>query len=455
MRVSTRATAPTASALDGPDLPVFVPAQETFVGRERELDRLDRVFELVRLGPVPQAVVVHGTAGVGKTALAAEWATRKARDHAPVWWVKADSPASIVSGLSELTRVLRPVVPEFFEGEGRWEWALQWLSSHDGWVLVLDDVRNPGNVRVLLSRIGTGGQVLLTSRLALGWDGIAVPTELDVPELDEVVDMFTRYAGREVEGAEALCADLRRLPVAVTRAGELVGESWWPVHEYRTAAAEYVMGEAPHASESEASPVRGVSPLRGTLWQVLRAADDAVPEELLLTLAWFGAPPVPRTVVSGIDTPSAVARALEFLTEHELVRTHDDTVLLHPVLARVADPNDPHRGREVIDTARRRALTCLAGALPDDPDDPEAWPSWWQLVPHVEALAERLPARDDTDAFAHMLTAYARFLLGQGQPGRGTVALERADRPYAHARHGRVPDAGYGGTARGRAPRGG
>ncbi|MEV7194715.1 tetratricopeptide repeat protein [Streptomyces sp. NPDC093510] len=400
-----------ASPVRALDLPVVVPRQEVFVGRTRELDHLNHVCEAARLGPAPRAVVLHGVEGVGKTALATEWATRMAVDHGPVWWMQADSPASIVRGLAELTRVLRPAVPEFFAGEGRWEWALQWLSAHEDWVLVLDDVRNPADVRVLLSRFSAGGHVLITSRTATGWEGIATPTELGVLELDEAVELFTRYWGRDAEGAAALCEDLGRLPLAVERAGKCVGSNWGVEDEGQGVVVESRWHEAAYLSRR----VR----------QFLRSSGDTVTRQLLSSLAWLAPDPVPREVLTGGVDPSETARALEFLSGRGLVRLGADTVLLPAStasLVRLTVQGDPDRG----EAARQRAVACIADALPEDPDDPATWPSWWRLVPHVEELAEHSSDRDDIHVVTTMLAAYVRFLVGQGQLRRAVDALERA-----------------------------
>ncbi|MCC5698168.1 AAA family ATPase, partial [Klebsiella pneumoniae] len=54
------------------------PAPAGFVGREREMAELDRTLN--RRGPANPVVVITGTAGIGKSALALTWAHRVARD---------------------------------------------------------------------------------------------------------------------------------------------------------------------------------------------------------------------------------------------------------------------------------------------------------------------------------------------------------------------------------------
>ncbi|MGA4845560.1 SAV_2336 N-terminal domain-related protein [Streptomyces sp. G5(2025)] len=199
-----------------------VPRAVHFIGRHLELRRLGRelLHPRARTGR-PRAIVVHGPAGVGKSALAAAWARGVAAgdQHGPVWWVTADSHPSIVDGLSALTRALQPSVPDFLTRKVREEWAVRWLACHHGWSLVLDGVRDPADVADLLPRLGTGGGVLITSRVADGWQGVAEPVELAAPELGEAVALLNAYAGRTVPGADVLCEQLGRLPLAVAQAG--------------------------------------------------------------------------------------------------------------------------------------------------------------------------------------------------------------------------------------------
>ena len=48
-------------------------------------------------------------------------------------------------------------------------WAAAWLQAHHGWLLVLDNVNDPGDVEPLLGQL-TGGHILVTTRRDTGWD---------------------------------------------------------------------------------------------------------------------------------------------------------------------------------------------------------------------------------------------------------------------------------------------
>lgn len=405
-----------------------VVARERFVGRRNVLERLDR--ELLTLGPWSAGhhrVVLHGPGGMGKTCLALEWAAGvvRADTMGPVWWVDADSPASIVKSLSGLTRALQPSVPEFLAREGRWEWALQWLTSHEGWVLVFDGVEKPEDVRVLLSRLGANGSVLITSRRATGWEEIATPMELDALELAEAVAMFPQYVGAERAEVELLCEALGRHPLALTQAAAYVGSNDVSVAEYR-AMVEAQMNRLGGAEDGFASP--GMS---GSWRQSLRALSTPTARRLMQILAWYGTDDIPVDLLTGARlTEAELADALRLLEDVGLIARDPGTVSVHRLIAaraRVWDTGEEDESSEQENrAARRTAARCLAEAVPDDTEDPAGWPRWRALLPHIEAFAGHSPPEDDDVAVGSLLAEAARFLMAQGQWEQAQHFLERA-----------------------------
>jgi len=105
-----------------------------------------------------------------------------------------------------------------------------WLASHPGW-LVLDNVTDPGHVKALLGR-APAGRFVITSRRGTGWHGIAAPLPLDVLDPAEARQLLEGILthGRDpgpggLDGADALCADLGYLPLALEHAGAYIAET--------------------------------------------------------------------------------------------------------------------------------------------------------------------------------------------------------------------------------------
>lgn len=162
-----------------------IPRTAGFVGREETLGQLEAAFS------TPGDVViqaVHGLGGIGKSALAAHWAQRFTGN--PRWWITADSKTAVDAGLAELGRALQPALtgmPEDFLIER----AVQWLATHEDWLIVLDNVDHLDDIHSLLGRVTTG-RFLITTRRATGWTGHAATLRLDVLSASEAVELFTR-----------------------------------------------------------------------------------------------------------------------------------------------------------------------------------------------------------------------------------------------------------------------
>lgn len=197
-----------------------------FVGRTRELDRLDAA-----LAAPGRAVVqaVHGLGGIGKSTLAAHWAATRAHGCAPVRWINAGSPADVQQGLAELARALQPALANALLPETLAERALQWLATHTGWLLILDNVNDPADIASLTQGPATG-RLLITSRLATTWNRVATTVvRLGVLDPNESLDLLTRIitaAGpRDLDGSTELCAELGHLPLAIEQAAAYLVEN--------------------------------------------------------------------------------------------------------------------------------------------------------------------------------------------------------------------------------------
>jgi hypothetical protein len=207
-----------------------------FVGRAGARARLDR-----QPGDGMAAQAVLGAAGVGKSALAARWAADRG-DCRPAWWIIASSRPAVDAGLAGLAVALEPILATALPASALRERAIDWLASHTGWLLVLDDVADPDDVRELVARV-PAGRFLVTSRRATGWDGIAVTMPLDVLPEDEAVallcSMLPGTGFPEADGAAELCRELGCLPLALEQAGAWIAQSAITPRAYLDLLARY------------------------------------------------------------------------------------------------------------------------------------------------------------------------------------------------------------------------
>lgn len=429
------------------------PRSGVFVGREEDLARLDAATGAeagYEAGADPGAdpgatasaaapVVVHGLGGMGKSTLALHYAHRHRDRYNPIWWIPAESAATIGLGLAALAAHLNPYADlTAASGAEAAAWATTWLQAHDGWLLVFDDAATPGELAPLLGSLTTGRH-LITSRRATGWHHLARPVALDTLTPDAALDLLMRITNWTDDGAAPelaeLAAELGHLPLALEQAAAYIQ------HTALTPAA-YLARLRRHparmfATTASASADSAQQRTIARIWQLTLdaiAARDPLAVEILRTAAWFGPDDVPRELAEALDDdPIAVDEALALLHAYSMITLTPRTFAVHRLVqavARTPDPADPHRGADAIDGARRRAAELLAAALPEDPlFNVAGWPRWRELLPHIEAyaaLTEPTAPDQDGEAIDRVLFEASAFVLGEGRTDRAVAFAERS-----------------------------
>lgn len=415
------------SEVTAPSRLVNVPsAARLFVGRHDDLTALQTALD-----ESEDPVVVHGLGGVGKSTLAARYATAQADRRNPVWWITADTPASLQAGLAALATALQPELTRALPLEALAERALTWLSCQNDWLLVLDNVTDPAHLTPVLNR-ALSGRVLITSRLGTGWHRLGARVlHLDVLTPAQAVELLARITtgGTDrhdpaLEGAADLVEELGCLPLAIEQAAAYL-------HQTRLTPRAYLelLSRQPAAMFDQAAA--GGDPERtiARLWRLTLARLTEVPHALqvLRVLAWYGAEAVPRTLLAPLADPAKLTTALGALAAYNMITLTPQTVTVHRLVqavTRAPDPTDPHRRPTDIDQARHQAIDLLGQALPPDHQDPTHWPAWRTLLPHIDALAARTTV--DDDGLALLLNEAGTFLHDQGAIHRAIAYHRRA-----------------------------
>ena len=226
------------AAVGSPNTPVprQLPAATTsFTGRDAELSALDAFLTSEPVGALPTVLItaIDGTAGVGKTALAVQWAHRNT-DLYPdgqlfvnLRGYDSAQPLSATDTLAGFLRALgvpgQEIPPEEAE---RAAWYRSLLAGRQ-MLVVLDNASDADQVRPLLP--GTPGcAAMVTSRDALAGlvarEG-ARRLDLDLLVLSDAVLLLRALIGARVdaepEAAVALATHCCRLPLALRVAAEL------------------------------------------------------------------------------------------------------------------------------------------------------------------------------------------------------------------------------------------
>jgi tetratricopeptide (TPR) repeat protein len=417
--------------LPAPHSPVFVDRQE---------DMAD-LGVAINGEPPAASPVVYGLGGTGKSTLALHFAHRHCDRYNPVWWIPSDSPTSVISGLAELATRLNPYesLTAKTSAEGA-AWAIDWLQTHGGWLLVFDNADSPRSLEPVLGKLTTGRH-LITSRRATGWHRIAKPLVLNTLPPDAAVDMLMDIIGpsdSDRPALERLASELGHLPLALEQAAAYIQYTAITPAAYldrlRRYPARTFAASAPSGTGREADNQRTIA----RIWQLsLQAITDEEPlaGDILRTFAWFAPDPVPRELAYEMHEDAfAVDDALALLHAYSMITLTRQSFTIHRLVqavARIPDPCDPHRTAEAISQARDHAAQLLHAALPENPlFNVPAWPRWRELLPHVLALTDLIGAGHDTPTTAAILLAACGFLQGDGHYAQAIACAHRAVDAY-------------------------
>ncbi len=413
-----------------PGLENLPEAPGLFVGRAGDLERLEAA-----LAGGGDAVVqaVHGLGGIGKSTLAARYAADRRAGFDVIWWITADTPAAIDTGLAALAGRLQPGLGELLPIPALRDRALGWLASHRRWLIVLDNVTDPAHVKALLAQ-APSGRFVITSRRATGWHGIATPVRLDVLTPAQAGHLLTAIIthGRSpaqtgLDGLDALCAELGYLPLAIEQAGAYIAEAGITPREYLRLLGDYpadIYGQAAEGGDAQRTIAR--------IWRVTfdQFASTPTAVDALRVLAFYAPDGIDRRLLDGLADPIQLTTAIGRLAAYNMITvTPDGRLTVHRLVqavTRTPDPADPHRAPAAIDQARTKATAQLDAAAPADWRAPASWPAWRAILPHVEALAARTTAQADTPDTAKLLNTAALFLENQGVVNRAIALFERS-----------------------------
>ena len=309
---------------------------------------------------------------------------------------------------------------------------MAWLSAHRGWLLILDNVSNPGDIAPLLGRLGSG-RVVVTSRLAEGWHRIGVRRlYLGVLTQQQAIELLTRLgtppdpSSEAWPSADALVAELGCLPLAIDQAGAYLCQTGLTPAAYLD-----LLHDQPQVMYDRTA--RGSDALRtmARIWRVTldHLTDTPLAGDVLRILAWLAPEAIPRELLSRQAEPVDLAEAFGALAAYNMITLSGEAVTVHRLVqavARTPDPNDPHRHVDVITRARETATTLLHTALPGDLGDPATWPAARILLPHIDALVSNTPPDADTDTTDLLLFDTGKFLRGQGAYDQAISYLQRS-----------------------------
>jgi tetratricopeptide (TPR) repeat protein len=410
-----------------------------FVGREEQLIALRDQLEMGGPAVITQPsdpVTKHppgtlfGLGGVGKTEIATEYAHRYQHEYDVVWWVRADQEDSIRASLVALGRRLRLADAGEDQRDRQHRAVIDALAAgepHARWLLIFDDVTQPGIIRQYLPP-GLG-HVIITSRLTewhkeLRTEGIEIREfpladtvaflRKRVPRLHHKLDPDTmecdtpeREEEKRQRDAERLAGTLGNLPLAVEHAASYLAQTGTLVSEYIEAfernAHELFTRDADMFSTNNLAVA--------TTWSVARNSLSAEARELFELLSFFSAEPISEEILirpviaqnlsAGLrrvlSDRSHLKRAERELARFSLVSMDGvrNVVQMHKVVQAVTKGRIEIESEEAARTLRATVHALLAASDPGSPEKEQNDPIFERSIHHLvpsEALESDNPA---------------------------------------------------------------
>jgi tetratricopeptide (TPR) repeat protein len=375
---------------------------------------------------------LQGLGGVGKTALAIEYAYRYGADYDLVCWIRADQTPLVRASLAGLAEQLGLPTPRASGIDFTTQAVLDALRRGDPfsrWLLIFDHADQPEELLPFIP--GGPGDVLITSRNHR-WGPVVETIPLDVFERSESVQFLLRRVPKRLAESDAdkLAEQLGDLPLALEQAGALLYESGISVDVYLRLLHERVTEILAQGTALE-YPTSMTAAWQISVAQLRQQSPQAL--ELLRCCAFLGPEPIPRDVfklgsqesMTGVGAliadPIGLSTAISVLGRFALLKLDGPYITVHRLIQALL--------RAEIDPAeqvkyRHDAHSILAVGAPRNPADPKTWPRYRDLVAHVGSATTDLAHCQVPEHRAFALDV-VRYLFVSGDFASCRVFAER------------------------------
>lgn len=355
-----------------------------FTGREDVFSHLQACFHADQpAGELP--VALCGLGGMGKTQTAVEYCYRFSSAYQAVLWARADTREGLLSNLAVLAGLLELPEDQQQNQHQAITAVCTWLATHQGWLLVLDNVEDLGLIHELLPP-RLPGHILLTARTQITGP-FARRVELDPLTAEEGTLLLLRRCGQvhldaRLEELSASQWQLARqlstlfdgLPLALDQAGAYIEETGCSLSHYLHAYQSMQKGLLSRRGTTGADhPASVFTTFSLTLERLAQehplAVDllrlcaflhpDAIPEELLA--GWISDDPRALTAPTTyslqlLDTILAILRRYSLLKRDPEARTFTIHRLVQAVLKEQMEEQETHSWANAVVEVVNRAF---------------------------------------------------------------------------------------------------
>lgn len=396
-----------------------------FAGRDAELEALGSSAGRVRDGV--QLRFITGLGGVGKTQLAAAYVTERTPAFEIVAWIRAEGDATpdLVAlgrqlGLHEGGRTASEQAAEVWRHLER---------TDRPWLIVLDNLEDVG----LLAQVPSAGpgEILVTSRIRGGRAALGAEIALEALSVDAATAYLVERTGRhgDVDAARRVATALGALPLALAQAASYcAADGLLSFDDYAEMIDQLRAEILFERNLADGYELTVAATWTASIDLALRSAPKA---STVLDRACFLSPDgQPRNLHLASDAPAserkAIADAFDALRSVSLVSADGEGLRIHRLLQKVVrDAMDAERASVAFDAA----VAAVDRERPAHVEDPDSWPDWLALLPHIRVLAQFAHLSTDRRAsLLELLGATVSFLQAAGSVADGLELAQHAVR---------------------------
>jgi tetratricopeptide (TPR) repeat protein len=368
-----------------------------FTGREGDLRELrEKLREHGRAVVLP--VALQGLGGVGKTQIALEYVHRFKADYDLVWWLDCSQPQFIDASLSDLgDRMLDTfgvALPATEHVKDQAAWVLDQLRHGNAvprWLLVYDNAEDTEAIRGLIP--DRGGHVLITSRNR-AWSEQAQSLPIEVfTRAESVAHLQARVPSISEQEADQVAQLLGDLPLAVALSGAWLADTGFAVSAYLAelrqqapkALSESRLADYPQplsrAWDLSLDRLQERSAAAMRLFELCAVMEARIALDLLYS-------PMMAKVLEPFDPALSekivIGRTVQEINRLALIKLDSAAQRVH-VHRLVQAVVQERMSADQLEAARHDVQQVLAAARPRrDVDDPETWPRFRIIWPHLE-----------------------------------------------------------------------
>lgn len=426
------------------------PCNPFFTGREKILEALHKYLGVDQKDAATAFYALRGLGGIGKTQIALQYAYRYALEYRAVFWLRAETVESIISGMLDIAEVLQLPTQGSRDQEQVIAAVLRWLSSHSQWLLIWDNLEDLQLLQRFLPTTRQSAILLTTRQQALGVFARGInllPMEQEEgmlfllrrakllePEIATwQMQQFATSQPVEYAATAELITALGGLPLALDQAGAYIEETGCSLMAYLQRYKEQRMHlldrrglqgkDHPHsvattfrlASEQMEQDRAAAALLK--VCAFLHA--DAIPEELFIA----GAIHLGPDLAALEDEPVQFDQAIVVLRGLSLVsrQAKNSTLSLHRLMQTVLREQMSDQEQMLW---LKRTIKALNSIFPEVIY--EVWEQCERLLPHALAVAAFLPDEKGDQAMVEMLRKTADYLRVRFQYQQAELLYRRA-----------------------------